>query len=323
MRRDYRLYELNNDEFETLVVRVSAEWLGAGVTPFATGPDGGRDGKFHGTASRFPSAAAPLVGHCVLQAKHANEPNKSCSDRDFERLLKKEHAKIKKLIRLGICDHYMVFTNRKLTAGADQKLIVDLEALGLKSAHVIGNERLHLALDQFRDIRDDLPNAHDSAPFRFQPDDLVEVIGALHTFVGSGGNSEFNSARDFAAIKIKANKNKINGLGKDYYEQIIVNDSMPHFSRVEEFLKNPRNREFAALYHDAADEIKQSILVNRSKFAAFDDIFAFLNQEIQRQRTALRGRRRLVNVLLHYMYFNCDIGSKKLVPAKVTIDANA
>ena len=95
---DYRLYELNNDEFETLVVRISVEWFGAGVTPFATGPDGGRDGKFHGTASKFPSAAARLVGHCVLQAKHVNEPNKSCSDRDFERLLKKEHARSSTII---------------------------------------------------------------------------------------------------------------------------------------------------------------------------------------------------------------------------------
>ncbi|SHH59096.1 ABC-three component system protein [Bradyrhizobium erythrophlei] len=323
MRKDYRLYELNNDEFEALVVRISVEWFGAGVTPFATGRDGGRDGKFHGTASKFPSAAAPLVGHCVLQAKHVNEPNKSCSERDFERLLKKEHAKVKRLIKLGICDHYIVFTNRKLTAGADQKLIAALVALGLKSGHIIGNERLHLALDEYRDIRRDLPNANDSAPFRFEPDDLVEVIGALHTFVGSGGSSGFNSARDFTAIKIKAEKNKINGIGHEYYEQIIVNDSMPHFSRIEEFLKNPRNEEFAALYHDAADELKQKILVNRDKFGAFDEIFAFLNQEIQKQRAALRGRRRLVNVLLHYMYFNCDIGSKKSVSLKFGVDANA
>jgi hypothetical protein len=166
----YRLYELNDDEFESLVVRICVEWLGAGVTPFAPGRDGGRDGKFHGTASRFPSAVAPLTGDCVLQAKHVNEPNKSCSDRDFERLLKKEHAKVKKLVKQGICDHYLVFTNRKLTGGADQKLIAALLELGLKSAHIVGNERLHLALDEFHNIRANLPNANDSAPFRFEPD---------------------------------------------------------------------------------------------------------------------------------------------------------
>ena len=46
MRRDFRLYELNDDEFERLIVRICVKWLGAGVTPFAPGKDGGRDGKF-------------------------------------------------------------------------------------------------------------------------------------------------------------------------------------------------------------------------------------------------------------------------------------
>jgi len=45
MRRDYRLYELSNDEFEQLVVQICVRWLGPGVTLFAPGKDGGCDGK--------------------------------------------------------------------------------------------------------------------------------------------------------------------------------------------------------------------------------------------------------------------------------------
>lgn len=126
MKRDYRLYELHDDEFERLVVRICVRWLGEGVTPFASGKDGGRDGKFHGTAICFPSTSAPLTGHVVLQAKHVNASDRSCSDRDFGVLLKGEYAKIKRLIAEGLCDHYIVFTNRKYTAGADEKLIKDL-----------------------------------------------------------------------------------------------------------------------------------------------------------------------------------------------------
>ena len=102
---------------------------------------------------------------------------------------------------------------------------------------------------------------------------------------------------DFEAIKIKEEKNRINGLTKDYYEQIIVNGSMVHFGRVEEFLKNPRNRKFASLYHDAADELKQSILVHRKQFETFDNVFAFLSSEVQQKRTALKYERRLANFL--------------------------
>jgi hypothetical protein len=94
MVRDYCLYELNDLEFERLVVRICVRWLGPGVTPFAPGKDGGRDGKFVGRAACFPSDSEPLDGHCVLQAKHVAAPDRSCSDRDFDRLLKDEHPKI-------------------------------------------------------------------------------------------------------------------------------------------------------------------------------------------------------------------------------------
>jgi hypothetical protein len=74
--------------------------------------------------------------------------------------------------------------------------------------------------------------------------------------------------------------------------------------------ENPRNANLKALYHDAADELKQKILVNRERFPAFDNVFAFLYEEIQKERSALKGKRRMISVLLHYMYCNCDIGSK-------------
>ncbi|MGO7919430.1 hypothetical protein ACC755_09715 [Rhizobium ruizarguesonis] len=107
MKTDYRLHELDDGEFEALVLRICTKWFGAALTPFAAGKDGGRDGKFHGTALCFPGAAAPFTGHFVSQAKHVAVADRSCSDRDFELLLKKEHAKIKRLIGLGICDHYV------------------------------------------------------------------------------------------------------------------------------------------------------------------------------------------------------------------------
>lgn len=311
MRRDYRLYELHPDEFERLIVAICIRWLGAGVTPFAPGPDGGRDGKFVGRANCFPSESDPLAGHCVLQAKHVSAPDRSCSDSDFKRLLAGERDKIKKLVKAGLCDHYLVFTNRKLTGGADETLIAGLMKLRLKGAHIVGTERLHAALEDYADLSNTLPNYNDSAPFRFNPDELVEVIHALHDYTSKAPQSDFNSAREFDAIKIQQ-KNKLNDLSETYFHQMIVNNSMPHFPSIEEFLKNRRNRELADLYHDAADELKQKILTNRGKFGSFDELFTFLSSGIQQPRSALRGKRRLVSILLHYMYCNCDIGSKEL-----------
>ena len=224
MPRDHRLYELSDAEFESVVVQICVRWLGQGVTPFASGKDGGRDAKFHGTATCFPSANKPHAGHFVVQAKHVNERDRSCSDRDFAKQLKGEHSKVRRLSAGGLCNHYIVFTNRRLTGGADEKLIKELVALGPQTAYIAGVERCHLAIDEFPEIRDGLPNRYDTVPFRFNPDDLKEVIGALHDYVDSGAARAFDSASDFEKVKLRNEKNTINGLSDAYYREMIVAD---------------------------------------------------------------------------------------------------
>nr|WP_294564573.1 ABC-three component system protein [uncultured Rhodopila sp.] len=222
--------------------------------------------------------------------------------------LRKEHVKIKRLSGEGICDHYLVFTNRRLTGGADEKLTAPLLKFGPRTAWIIAVDRIHMAIDKFRDVRETLPNLNDMLPFRFDPEDLREVIVALHGYTQGDGDSAFDSARDFEKIAI-ADKNHINGVTPAYYKEIIGPD-VAQFPRIEGFLKNPRNGEFADLYHDSANDLKAKILVHRGRFEAFDNVFLFLAEEIQRERDALRGKRRMVRTLLHYMYWNCDIGSK-------------
>ena len=308
MPRDYRLHEINDREFERLVVQICVHWLGEGVQPFADGKDGGRDGKFYGVANSFPSDADRASGHFVLQAKHTSLPNKSCSDSDFPRLLKKEHIKVKRLSAAGICDHYLVFTNRRLTGGTDEKLTEPLVKLGPKTAYIVAVDRIHMAIDRFKDVWESLPNLHDTLPFRFDPEDLREVIGALHGYVEEGADSAFDSAHDFEKIGI-AEKNRINRVTPAYYKEIMGPDTI-QFSRIEAFLKNPRNGNLADLYHDSANELKAKILVHRDRFEAFDNVFLFLAEEIQRGSDVLRGKRRMIRTLLHYMYSTCDIGSK-------------
>lgn len=311
MKRDFFLYELDDHEFEGLVIQIAKFLLGLGVSPFATGKDGGRDGKFLGTAERFPSTNSPLVGHVVLQSKHINAPDRSCSDRDFHRLLKGEHPKIKARVKDGICDHYMVFTNRKYTAGTDAKLISQLMGCKVQSAHILGVEYMHSLLESHTDLQKFLPNARDKAPFVFDPEEFIEVIHAFRDYTKEDDESAYSSAFDFESVKLK-DKNRINGLTEDYFKQVIVARSMPYFDKIKDFLSNPRNREFADIYADSATEMKESILLHRSKFPNFDHVFNFLYGHIQKQRPALRQKRRLVSILLHYMYCHCDIGSKDM-----------
>jgi hypothetical protein len=48
-----------------------------------------------------------------------------------------------------------------------------------------------------------------------------------------------------------------------------------------------------------------------------------LVEEIQKKRAALKGKRRMISVMLHYMYANCDIGSKKIPTTALTDNAHA
>lgn len=123
MAINYPLHDLSENEFEQLVVSICEEILGTGTIPFASGKDGGRDGKFIGTAQYFPSSNSPLKGKFIIQAKHTARLDSSCSDSDFKAILNKEFPKIAKLVDSKKLDNYLIFTNRKLTGGKETELI--------------------------------------------------------------------------------------------------------------------------------------------------------------------------------------------------------
>lgn len=119
----FPLHDLADTEFEQLVVLICGELMGIGITSFASGPDGGKDAKFEGTATAFPSTTAPASGKFIVQAKHSTSPVASCSDYDFETtLIGHEISKIQRMFQEGSLTHYLIFTNRRKTGGAEDRL---------------------------------------------------------------------------------------------------------------------------------------------------------------------------------------------------------
>jgi hypothetical protein len=55
----YPFEDLDDSDFERLVVQCMRKLFVAGVQGFALGRDGGRDARLQGTAERFPSEASP------------------------------------------------------------------------------------------------------------------------------------------------------------------------------------------------------------------------------------------------------------------------
>ncbi len=155
--KDYLLHTLSAGAFEGLVVRICHEILGFGTISFSSGPDGGRDAFFEGTARRFPSEADPWVGQFVIQAKHNERAAASCSESDFARILKKEAPKVAALRQAGRCDNYLLFTNRKLGALKEDELVGDLrKKTGMANVAILGKETITSYLDGVPEISQEM-----------------------------------------------------------------------------------------------------------------------------------------------------------------------
>jgi hypothetical protein len=305
MKSQYRLYEIEDTEFEDVICRVCMQILGTGTISFSIGKDGGRDGRFTGTATKFPSVAAPAAGKFVIQSKHTTQPGASCSDTAFQRLFKDELPKVAALVNEGELEYYLLFTNRSLTGGMEKKLIQQLKRIkGVKGAWIIADDPIRQHLDQHPTIWTSMGFSQ-TLTFRFKPQDLNEVVRAFHTVVTTDPR-KFSSAADFGFVN-KDTKNTVNGLTKSYYEY-LKRDSLPSFGRIREFLQDERNAELRSFYHDAADELKQKIITFRSEFQSFDGVLTHVFDLIVSDNEVLRGKKRLVRTFLHYMYFDCDIG---------------
>lgn len=321
--RDYFLYHLTDTEFEDLVSKICLVWFGNGITPFAKGKDGGRDAKFSGKAQSYPSSQEQWSGEIVIQAKHTAKPDASCSDNNFKKyFLEKtkskgggfhkdsEVPKVKRLIEEKILDYYVVFTNRKLTGGADEKILKEVNKLKPKGSHIVGLEQINLFLKENPKIARALPTHGNSKPFEFTPDDMVDVISGVYDAIQIE-NASLSGAKDFGYLDKKKEKNKINNMSNSYYQAVIVNEYMPLFSRLKDFLQDERNKEYRDIYHDIADELRQKIIIFRDRFDCFEEIILYLVEAVKDARPDLKGKRRYVTFLLCYMYFDCDIGERE------------
>lgn len=310
MRR-FPLHDLSEAEFESLVVAICREILGVSVSSFARGPDGGKDAYFEGTASCFPSGDT-ASGKFVIQAKHSQSAVASCSESSFKKtLLDKELPKVKRLHEKGQLTHYLLFTNRKKPAGADEHFANRVNAeTGVANAWLRGLEDIERDLFAYPQIVRNAGLDRIRVPLDFAPEDYRDIIDGLYKH-REAIESGFDSEHDFKDYPGFEGKNAINSLGADYSAH-IRDDSMPHFDDIECFLKNPRNESLKGKYHVVANELKGQLIIHADQFESFEYALETIPQLIQERSPELQSfeKRRLLKIIIHYMYVNCEIGKK-------------
>lgn len=312
---DYRLELINEDDFENLVNVICQKILGMGVVNFSKGKDGGRDGKFEGTANRFPSEACPWAGKIIVQAKHTSISTASTSDNDFKQKIELEIAKIIQLRENGDIDCYLLFTNRKHPGVKGEELLKDIKTRTvLDKVVIIGKETINnLYLNQNRDIVKQFGLDKLHIPFDFSDDEIKDIILEFRQqlpLIKDDLKTEVNKIKyNFDLIAIDK-KNEKNGLGEEYFKTEIQSKSLMDFDKIQTFLNSPKNEEVKNYYFDIASELSNLIQIRRDDFRAFEEIFVFIYQKICDGCTMLKGSKRHVFTFLHYMYSECLIGKK-------------
>ena len=307
---NYPLYQLDDRAFELLVASICEEILGTGTIIFSEGKDGGRDAKFYGRANKFPSQTKPWDGKFVIQAKHTIRPFASCSDSDFQRILKDEVTnKLIPVKKNKMVDYYLLFTNRRLSGIQDAKIENYLdENVGVENA-IIGDEKIQLWLNQNPKIAKQHGLNKLLLPFQFYEEDLRDIIIAFSQAEIQSDKIE-KIREKLSRIEIEE-KNKLNNLSKEYFNSVFKK-SYSEFNRIEAFLEDPKNEIYKNYYDNTVADLQEKIIVNRNDYFTFDEILQYLfDYMFQHNQEKLKDKRNLIRIFLHYMYHNCNIGMEE------------
>lgn len=305
----YPLNELNDQEFEDLVVAICHEILGIGTIKFSTGKDGGRDAKFDGKAKRFPSEAEPCNGKIVIQAKHTEKLNASCSDSDFQSILKKEvKEKLISLKEANLVDYYILFTNRKLSGIQDAKIESFIDETTGVSNFILGNEIIQFHLKQNPCVVRNQNLNRLLLPLQFYEQDLKTIIEAFYR--NKPQKREIDKIFQNKKYVKMDRKNSLNNLCKEYFNSVIKSH-YTHFDSIENFLSDPINRQFKVYYENTIDDLNAKITIKREEYSRFEELLDYLYEFVMMNNPDLKDKRKLVRVFLHYMYCECDIGRKE------------
>jgi hypothetical protein len=309
----YAYEDLGDTRFEELVVALCRRLLGMGTHGFAKGPDGGRDAKFVGTAELLPSKQAPWKGTVIVQAKHTYGYNCSFSETAFfnpnsaNSVVGKEVPRIKKLCAANQLDHYMLFSNRKLTGGAESAIgahIAKESGISVSSIMLCGIEQLEGWLKDFPIVAAQVSLDPVDSPLIVSPDELSEVVQALARHVRSAVN-----ALDVPpTLRTRyEKKNQINNMTAEYAKaqwRLYLKDT----AQVKIFLAAPENEDLLRLYESVVEEFQLNIIAKRKDYQSFDEVMNHLTHLLLERDPLLRANKKLTRVMLFYMYWNCDIG---------------
>jgi hypothetical protein len=293
-------------DFEELVRDIGFKILGAALSPFKDGPDGGRDARFDGTPNAWPSESQQEKGQYVVQCKHTKRADACCSHEDFKKLMRQEVPKVKALVAAKELTHYMVFTNRTKPADEDVAFRGRFNKInGVANSWLLGRENVALFLRAYPEIWDQYEEEVRN-PVRFNRDDLIEIIRDFAKFMNTTSvQVPFQTLRH---LKLE-DKNRVNGISSEYFAD-MQRHTMPQFEHIRAFLENPRNERDLNLYRDTTDDLRGRLrtMLNNKEVVSLEHGMDQIRDQFIASDPRFKGKRRWVRTFIDYMYSTCDIG---------------
>jgi len=144
-------------------------------------------------------------------------------------------------------------------------------------------------------------------PERLFDDDIEKCIWALAHDVGEI-LEENPSARPLPNRNddFIERKNALNHLSWDFYKDKI-RGHLPYNAKIDEFLRNPINIKHQQCYLTVTNSIQKEYEQHRDQYTSFEDVFKKVFNNLPRDYENGINETK-VKILLHNMYFNCDIG---------------
>ena len=308
-------YDLSPSQYEGLVISVCRRLLGAGVQGFSTGPDGGRDARFNGTAQEIPSRTEPWRGKVIVQAKHTSKINAKFNESDFfstksdSAVISAEIPKIKKLYDDNELDYYLLFSNRNQSGDIEcviRRFISERTGLADDRIMLCGNELMEDWLKMFPQVAVEAKIDPIDSPLNVSPQELAEVVLLLEKnkeLVKSDGQPSGSLIPPRTSFEEKV---PLNNMTEGYAETIRA--KIPNFRDIQNFLAN--DDDSRTRYETVVEEFDARIISKRKDYQTFDEVIEHIFTICVRDPD-LSKLRKTLRQLLYYMFWFCDIGRNK------------
>lgn len=219
--------------------------------------------------------------------------------------------RVRKLREAKQVDHYMLFSNRRLSAISESDIRAYLAKGGgipEASIYLCGVEQLEIFLKKFPDVVEIADLDPVDSPLIVSPQDLAEIVQAL-----ARHRESVQAVLDDPPVSrvYYERKNVLNNMTPEYAEA-QQRRFLKETAEIQAFLAAPENTLLLQMYESVVDEFQLKIIAKRKDYQTFDSIMNYLIDLLFSRDPVLRqhGHKRLTRAILFYMYWNCDIGNQ-------------